>query len=253
MRATLGRNCLEERETAGLVSTIRSFRFIACCTLLAATTRSSLAVMGLGSSKPPPAEAGSQVTADAPGPTMRATLGAGCYWGTEKFVKKDWGGRTGAVVRTAVGFMGPANAKANPSYREVCTGTTGHVEVLDLEFKATQGKGEDELYEDLVRFFFQFHDPTTANRQGNDVGTQYSSVIFTHSERQKEIANKVKGELQQLVDGGKIQRYQGKSVVTAVVDASTFYPAHKEHQDYLAKNPSGYCNHFMRFKKWPEP
>ena len=86
--------------------------------------------------------------------------------------------------------------------------------------------------------------------QGNDAGTQYASVIFCEDEQQKKIAQSVKDEVQQLVDAGKI-RYADKTVHTPIVDANPFYPAHKEHQAYLEKNPLGYCNHFYRFKDWP--
>jgi methionine-S-sulfoxide reductase len=91
----------------------------------------------------------------------RACFGAGCYWGTQKFFEKFIKTVNNAkLVSGAVGFMGPEGAKANPTYREVCSGTTGHVEVYDLEFE-----GDAEVYEQLVRYFFQFHDPTTSNRQ----------------------------------------------------------------------------------------
>ena len=93
-------------------------------------------------------------------------------------------------------------------------------------------------------------DPTTLNRQGNDVGTQYASLIFCQDEKQKKIAQNIKDEVQRLVDAGKI-KYAGKTVHTPIVDANPFYPAHEEHQAYLEKNPTGYCNHFYRFKDWP--
>ena len=160
-------------------------------------------------------------------------LGAGCYWGTEKFVVKDFQKKyPNSIKRAAVGFMsGNANAKQNPSYREVCSGSTGHVEVLDVELA-----DPDKTFEPLVRFFFQFHDPTTKNRQGNDVGTQYASVIFCRDEKQAKIARRVKSELQQLVSDGKIPQYSGDTVETEIITTSNeFYPAHKEHQQYLEK------------------
>lgn len=107
-----------------------------------------------------------------------------------------------------------------------------------------------ETFEPLIRFFFQFHDPTTLNRQGNDVGTQYASIIFCDDDEQKKVAEKVTSEIQQLVDAGKI-RYATDKVHTAIVDTNPFYPAHEEHQEYLEKNPLGYCNHYYRFKDWP--
>mmetsp|Transcript_29864 Transcript_29864/g.62422 ORF Transcript_29864/g.62422 Transcript_29864/m.62422 type:complete len:146 (-) Transcript_29864:85-522(-) len=138
------------------------------------------------------------------------------------------------------------NAMENPSYRQVCSGSTGHVEVLYVELS------DPKVYEALVRFFFQFHDPTTMNRQGNDAGTQYASFIFCADDEQKKIAEKVKSELQSLMDEGKI-KYGGGKVVTQISDLNQFYPAHEEHQQYLEKNPLGYCNHYYRFKgDWPE-
>ena len=143
--------------------------------------------------------------------------------------------------------MGPSGAKEQPSYDEVCRGDTGHVEVLDLTYQ-----GGDNTYEELVRFFFQFHDPTTPNRQGNDKGSQYGSVIYYYTPSQKAIATKVKSELQELINNGKIDCYTEKYVSTEIVKATVFYAAQDEHQEYLMKNPRGYCNHRLRFKAWPE-
>lgn len=152
----------------------------------------------------------------------------------------------GSVKDANVGFMSPdPNAMENPSYRQVCSGSTGHVEVLYVELA-----DPEKTFEPLIRFFFQFHDPTTKNRQGNDVGTQYASVIFCDDQQQKEIAEKVKAELQQLLDKGKI-KYLGNKIETSIVSTNPFYPAQEEHQQYLEKNPSGYCNHYYRFKEWP--
>ena len=106
-------------------------------------------------------------------------------------------------------------------------------------------------FEPLIRFFFQFHDPTTKDRQGNDAGSQYGSVIFCDDDAQKSIAQNVKQEVQQLLDAGKISSYAKKQVETLIVDTNPFYPAQEEHQQYLEKNPSGYCNHYYRFKEWP--
>lgn len=142
--------------------------------------------------------------------------------------------------------MGPEGAKESPSYKEVCEGTTGHVEVFNFTYK-----GGEEMYEQIVRFFFQFHDPTTLNRQKNDKGTQYASVIYYADEKQKAIALKVRAELQALMDEGKISCFMEPKVTTAVLPATVFYPAHDEHQEYLSKNPKGYCNHRVRFPEWP--
>lgn len=110
----------------------------------------------------------------------------GCYWGTEKYFKIDFGKKnfpgSGAVVKGRVGFMGPVDAKKAPTYKEVCTGTTKQVEVYDFDF-VTDGDAE-KTYENLVKHFFMFHDPTLANRQENDVGTQYASIIYVYDEKQ---------------------------------------------------------------------
>lgn len=175
-------------------------------------------------------------------------LGAGCYWGTEKYIKNEFTKLfPNSIKEASVGFMSPhENHPKNPSYRQVCSGTTGHVEVLNIELN-----DPSKHFEDLIRFFFLFHDPTTENRQGNDVGTQYASAIFVHDEQQRRIANKVMEELQQALDSGKLSPYRGKRIVTRVHNATVFYPAHEEHQEYLMKNPNGYCNHYMRMKSWP--
>jgi peptide-methionine (S)-S-oxide reductase len=140
------------------------------------------------------------------------------------------------------------NGMKNPSYRQVCSGSTGHVEVLNVELN----NATPALFEELVKHFFMFHDPTTKNRQGNDAGTQYSSVIFCADEEQKKIANRVMKELQQAVDQKKVTTFNEKKIHTGVVDYTVFYPAEAEHQEYLSKNPNGYCNHRFRFRDWPE-
>ncbi|GMI44627.1 hypothetical protein TrCOL_g353 [Triparma columacea] len=177
------------------------------------------------------------------------TLGAGCYWGTEKYIRKDFQKRFPNSVKSAtVGFMNPdPNHKPNPSYREVCTGSTGHIEVLEVELYDPNAH-----YEELLRFFFMFHDPTTKNRQGNDVGSQYSSHIFTYDDKQASIAKKVVGQIQDSMSRGTLSNYEGSAVKTQITPATKFYPAEASHQDYLAKNPNGYCNHFFRFKTFPE-
>jgi len=143
--------------------------------------------------------------------------------------------------------MGPEGSKSNPTYREVCTGKTGHVEVYDFEFE-----GDEKTFEDLCKHFYMWHDPTTMNRQGNDRGTQYASAVFCYDETQKAIAQKVKDEFQELVSAGKVgSYYQEKTVTTAITDATTFWPAEIEHQEYLERNPGGYCNHGYRVKEWP--
>lgn len=152
----------------------------------------------------------------------------------------------GAIKDAKVGFMSPdKDAMEHPSYKEVCSGTTGHVEVLWVELV-----DPETTFEPLIRFFFQFHDPTTLNAQGNDVGTQYASAIFCDDEDQKKIAQKVKDELQELVNEGRV-KFRKTTVETHIFDINPFYPAHEEHQEYLSKNPMGYCNHAIRFNEWP--
>lgn len=179
-------------------------------------------------------------------------LGAGCYWGTEKYIVKDFQKKyPGCIANAKVGFMNPdPNGMKDPSYRQVCSGRTGHVEVLNIEL-TSEASSTPEIFEEMMKFFYQFHDPTTLNQQGNDSGSQYGSVVFCSSDEQKKIAENVKANLQQHVDSKKITSYQKKKVESAIVDYTTFYEAHEEHQEYLAKNPLGYCNHRYRFKSWP--
>ena len=180
--------------------------------------------------------------------SSKITLGAGCYWGTEKYVRKDFQQKFPNSVKSAiVGFMNPdPSGIQNPSYEAVCTGRTGHVEVLEVQLHNPQAH-----FEELLRFFYMFHDPSTANRQGNDMGTQYASYIFVYDEEQMKIAEKVKREVNTLIQKQIITTYVGDSVKTKLGNATTFYPAEQYHQDYLAKNPGGYCNHYMRFKEFP--
>ena len=140
----------------------------------------------------------------------------------------------------------PDSPISKPDYRQVCSGTTGYVEVLYVEMNDPEAH-----FEELIKFFFQFHDPTTKNRQGNDEGTQYASVIFCDGNEQMNIATKVKAELQKLMDTGKINMYSSEEVTTVITATTPFIEAHEEHQEYLAKNPLGYCNHAFRFTEWP--
>ena len=187
-------------------------------------------------------------------------LGAGCYWGTEKFIINDFQKiHPGSIVDAKVGFMSAnENAKANPSYEQVCTGKTGHVEVLNIKLRpnsdddSADGTTDPEIFESLMRFFFMFHDPTTLNRQGNDAGSQYASVIFCSDEAQRKIATRVKKELQDGIDGRKVTTYEKPTVETEINDYTEFFPARDSHQNYLGKNPSGYCNHRIRLRDWPK-
>jgi peptide-methionine (S)-S-oxide reductase len=160
-----------------------------------------------------------------------ATFGAGCFWGTEKFFRKQFGSN---LISALVGYMGGASKS---SYADVCTGTTNHAEVLQVSYDPNKVP-----YDDLVRFFFRMHDPTTLNRQGNDRGTQYRSVIFTHTSEQQQIAEKVRDEIQA---SGKIKG----NIVTQIQSANglQFYIGEPHHQKYLENNPGGYCNHRMYY------
>lgn len=155
--------------------------------------------------------------------TEKATFGAGCFWGVEAYFKKLKG-----VLNTSVGYTG-GNAE-NPTYRQVCTGMTMHAEAVEIEYDPNVIS-----YEKLLKHFWKIHDPTSLDRQGNDWGTQYRSAIFYHSEEQKQIAEKMIDEL------NKSGKYKNK-IVTNVVKAGIFYPAEEYHQDYLDKNPGGYCH-----------
>lgn len=157
-----------------------------------------------------------------------ATFGAGCYWGTEKYLSTIYErDHPGSILGSSVGFMSPnEDAIENPLYKDVKKGNTTHVEVLQIRFNNTV-----TTYEELVRSFFTFHDPTIKNKQGNDKGTQYASTIFYHSDEQKQTAEKVLNRVQDLVTAKKITNGQYKSfkVTTAIINATTYYPAHLAH------------------------
>ena len=153
-----------------------------------------------------------------------AMFGLGCFWGAEKQFWKVKG-----VHSTAVGYA--AGFTKNPTYREVCSGKTGHNEVVLVAFDPRVVP-----YETLVKIFFEAHDPTQGMRQGNDVGTQYRSGIYTFSPEQKAIAEAMRsGYAHELHSRG------GGVISTEVLDAPPFYYAEEYHQQYLAKNPKGYC------------
>jgi peptide-methionine (S)-S-oxide reductase len=152
----------------------------------------------------------------------KATFAAGCFWGVEKIFEALPG-----VVSTQVGYTG-GHVK-DPSYEMVCTGLTGHAEALEATYDPSKIK-----YEKLLETFWKYHDPTTLNRQGNDVGSQYRSAIFYHSPEQKKAAERSKAILEK---SGIFK----KPIVTEIVPASEFYRAEEYHQQYLQKNPNGYC------------
>ena len=155
--------------------------------------------------------------------TEVATLGAGCFWCVDTLFRELRG-----VKSVVSGYAG--GTRANPSYEQVCTGATGHAEVVQITFDPQQIS-----YRDLLEVFFGVHDPTTLNRQGGDVGTQYRSVIFAHSPEQRAIAEQTIAEM-------NAQKIWDDPIVTQVVDAAPFYPAEDYHQNYYVKNPNqGYC------------
>lgn len=161
---------------------------------------------------------------------QKITLGAGCFWCVEAIYKELKG-----VEKVEPGYSG--GKIANPTYREVCSGLTGHAEVIHLEY--------DESvidFKEILEVFFKTHDPTTLNRQGADVGTQYRSAIFYHNENQKEVAEKVISELENSF-------VFDKPVVTEVTEFTVFYPAEEYHKNYYKNNPEeGYCQMVVRPK-----
>src|SRR5215472_11655030 len=155
--------------------------------------------------------------------TETAILGGGCFWCVEAAIKQLEG-----VISVRSGYMG--GRTANPTYQQVCSGKTGHVEVAEITFDPTVLS-----YDDLLHVFFTLHDPTTLNRQGNDAGEQYRSVIFYRDEAQKKTAEEVIAELTR-------DKVFDKPIVTAIEPASEFWVAENYHQDYFANNAyQPYC------------
>lgn len=151
----------------------------------------------------------------------KATLGAGCFWGVEAAFRNTKG-----VLSTAVGYSG--GHFPNATYKDVCSGKTGHAEVVQVEFDPAQVS-----YEDLLNVFWENHDPTTLNRQGPDVGSQYRSAIFFHTPEQEAIAKASKEKAQ--------NRFKNK-IVTEITPASEFYRAEDYHQQYLEKRGLAHCS-----------
>ena len=153
-----------------------------------------------------------------------AMFGLGCFWGAER---KFW--QLDGVYTTAVGYS--AGYTPNPTYKEVCSGLTGHNEVVLVVYDP-----DKVTYQDLLKVFWESHNPTQGMRQGNDVGTQYRSGIYVYSPEQKEQAEaSLKAYNQKLVEAGYSE------ITTEIIDAPEFYYAEDYHQQYLAKNPNGYC------------
>lgn len=153
---------------------------------------------------------------------QKATFGAGCFWGVEAAFREVKG-----VISTVVGYMG--GDLDNPSYQDVCTGTTGHSEVVEVIFNS-----HEVSYRDLLHLFWSIHDPTTVNRQGPDVGVQYRSVIFYHDLDQKKLAEKMRDELQK-------SNIYPRDIVTAIEPAQTFWKAEDYHQQYFEKTKRRSC------------
>lgn len=152
-----------------------------------------------------------------------ATFGNGCFWCTEAVFQRVEG-----VHSVVSGYIG--GFIKNPAYREVCAGTTGHAEALEIRFDPAVVS-----YEELLEIFWKTHDPTTLNRQGNDVGTQYRSAVFYHDQTQKELAEHYKTKL----DAAGIF---ARPIVTEITEASAFYPAGEDHQNFYNDHPEqGYC------------
>ena len=152
-----------------------------------------------------------------------ATFGGGCFWCTEAVFQEVKG-----VEKVVSGYSG-GNVPGHPTYREICSGLTGHAEVVQVTFDANVIS-----YEDILVIFMTTHDPTTLNRQGADRGTQYRSVIYYHNDEQKEISEIVSKE---------ITSYYENPIVTEISPLDVFYKAEKEHQDYYKNNKSqGYCS-----------
>lgn len=154
---------------------------------------------------------------------MKATFGAGCFWGVEAAFR-----RVPGVTATTVGYLG--GTLENPTYEDVCTGKTGHAEVVEVDYDPTQ-----VTYDDLLDVFWTNHDPTTLNRQGPDVGTQYRSAIFFHTPEQEAAARTSKERREQ---SGQYRR----PIVTEITPASTFYRAEEYHQQYLEKRGLSHCH-----------
>ena len=167
---------------------------------------------------------GNRIVAPFPANLEQAILGMGCFWGPEK---RFW--EMNGVYSTSVGYCG--GATPNPIYKEVCTGKTGHAEVVRIVFDPTVIS-----YESLLIYFWEQHDPTQGMRQGNDTGSQYRSVIYTTSKQQQEIADTSRSHYQQ-----RLKQAGFSDITTVIRPVLVYYLAEQEHQQYLAKCPQGYC------------
>ena len=164
-----------------------------------------------------------KTTMPASTPLEKATFGAGCFWGVEYNFR-----RVPGVVEALSGYSG--GKSTNPTYRQVCNGDTFHAEVVEVTFDP-----QKVSYVKLVEFFFKMHDPTQLNRQGPDMGTQYRSVIFVHSEKQRKVAEEVIKKL-------TLEKKYSKPIVTVVEEAKPFWKAEEYHQKYFEKNGGPTCH-----------
>jgi peptide-methionine (S)-S-oxide reductase len=159
-----------------------------------------------------------------PDGTERALFGMGCFWGAER---KFW--EAPGVYTTAVGYAG--GFTPNPTYKEVCSGRTGHAEVVLVVFETAATS-----YEEMLRIFWENHDPTQGMRQGNDVGTQYRSAVYAYNDAQRAAAQTSRDRYQERLSAAGYE-----AITTEITEAPPFYYAEDYHQQYLAKNPAGYC------------
>jgi peptide-methionine (S)-S-oxide reductase len=167
---------------------------------------------------------GNPIKGPFPAGMQLAQFGLGCFWGAER---KFW--QTPGVYSTAVGYGG--GYTPNPTYEEVCSGLTGHTELVLVVFDPARTS-----YDALLKVFWEAHDPTQGMRQGNDVGTQYRSAIYTYSDEQREAASRSRDAYQK-----DLKKARYGAITTEIAAAGPFYYAEDYHQQYLAKNPGGYC------------
>jgi len=165
---------------------------------------------------------GNSMFGDIPDGMQQVQFGMGCFWGAERILWKLDG-----VYVTSVGYAGGTHP--SPDYRLVCSGSTGHAEMVHVVYDS-----KVTSFEELLKVFFENHDPTQGNRQGNDRGTQYRSAIYTYTDAQMSAAKEA---------AKRYEEAYGRSVTTEIREAPDYFPAEDSHQQYLAKNPQGYCAH----------
>lgn len=181
---------------------------------------------------------GATMTADTaasnlPEGSRKATVAAGCFWGVEHMFRKAFGNGKG-LLDARVGYVG--GDTTNPTYRAICSGRTGHAEALQVVYDPAR-----VTYRQLLEFFFKMHDPTTKNRRGPDVGSQYRSAVFYHDDEQEKVARNVSDKVSK-------EWFKGGKIATEIIPAGEWYDAEAYHQSYLDHNPGGYeCpSHYLR-------